>query len=137
MAVEVLEHTAEVGLRAEADSFEEVLGQLGLGLFSLITNVQQIQEREAWTVQVQADDPVALMVGWLNELLFLHARDGMLARRFQVAKSSPQQVRATVWGERFDPQRHSRGIEIKSATYHQASVAERDGRWQAVVYLDV
>jgi SHS2 domain-containing protein len=137
MPVEVLEHTAEVGLRAEADSFEELLAELCSGLFSLITLPERVAEREAWTVQVRADDPVALVVEWLNELLFLHARDGMLARRCDVAEASPQHVCATVWGERFDPQQHARGIEVKSATYHQASVEARDGGWQAVVYLDV
>jgi SHS2 domain-containing protein len=137
MPVEVLEHTAEVGLRAEANSFEGLLAELALGLFSLITDPGAVADREAWTVQVRADDPVALVVEWLNELLFLHARDGMLGRRCEVHEASPQHVRATVWGERFDPQRHPRGIEVKSATYHQASVEAAGGRWQAVVYLDV
>ncbi len=137
MPVEVLEHTAEVGLRAEAERFEDLLAELCSGLFSLITVPERVREREAWTVQVRADDPVALVVEWLNELLFLHARDGMLARRCEVVEASRQHVRATVWGERFNPERHPRGIEVKSATYHQATVLAADGRWQAVVYLDV
>jgi SHS2 domain-containing protein len=135
--VEILEHTAEVGLRARADSLEGLFGELAAGLFGLITDLQTVQERETWPVEVQAEDLTALVVEWLNELLFLHARDGMLARRCVVHEAGPQRLRATVWGERFDPDRHPRGIEVKSATYHQARVEQSGGDWTAVVYLDV
>ncbi|MFN3284783.1 MAG: archease [bacterium] len=137
MPVEVLEHTAEVGLRASADSLGSLLQELAAGLFGLITDPQTVQERESWQVEVQADDLTALAVEWLNELLFLHARDGMLARRCAVDEAGEGRVRATVWGERFDPGRHPRGIEVKSATYHQARVEPSSGGWTAVVYLDV
>lgn len=137
MPVEVLEHTAEVGLRAHADTLPGVLEELAAGLFGLITDPSTVQEQEAWPVQVQTEDLTALAVEWLNELLFLHARDGMLARRCTVHEAGPGGVRATVWGERFDPQRHPRGIEVKSATYHQARVEDSPDGWQAVVYLDV
>ncbi|MDQ7801047.1 MAG: archease [Armatimonadota bacterium] len=137
MPVEVLEHTAEVGLRARAGALESLLEDLAAGLFSLITDPQTVQEREAWQVEVQADDLTALAVEWLNELLFLHARDGMLARRCTVHEVGGGRLRATVWGERFDPGRHPRGIEVKSATYHQARVEPSAGGWTAVVYLDV
>jgi SHS2 domain-containing protein len=137
VAVEVLEHTAEVGLRARADSLEGLLQELATGLFGLITDPQAVQAREAWPVEVHADDLTALVVEWLNELLFLHARDGMLACRCEVHEVGPQRLRATVWGERFDPDRHPRGIEVKSATYHQARVDRSSDGWTAVVYLDV
>lgn len=137
MPVEVLEHTAEVGLRARGDSLERVLQELAVGLFGLITDPSAVQEREAWSVEVEAEDLTALAVEWLNELLFLHARDGMLLRRCTVHQVNGGRLQATVWGERFDPQRHPRGIEVKSATYHQARVGSTSGQWFAVVYLDV
>lgn len=137
MPVEVLEHTAEVGLRARGDSLEQLLAELAAGLFGLITDPTSVQERERWEVEVQAEDLTGLVVEWLNELLFLHGRDGMLARRCESHEVSPQHLRATVWGEHFDPQRHPRGIEVKSATYHQARVESAAGQWCAVVYLDV
>lgn len=135
--MEVLEHTAEVGLRARADSLEQLLAELAAGLFGLITDPSAVQEREAWSVEVKAEDLTALAVEWLNELLFLHARDGMLLRRCTVHQVNGSRLQATVWGERFDPQRHPRGIEVKSATYHQARVESTAGQWCAVVYLDV
>lgn len=137
MPVEVLEHTAEVGLRAHSDSLEGLFQELARGLFQLITDPHTVQEREAWQVEVQAEDLTALAVEWLNELLFLHGRDGMLARRCAVHEVGPGKLRATVWGERFDPDRHPRGIEVKSATYHQARVEPGDTGWTSVVYLDV
>ncbi len=135
--MEILEHTAEVGLRVRADSLEGLLAELAAGLFGLITDPATVQERERWEVEVRADDLTGLVVEWLNELLFLHGRDGMLGRRYEVRELSSHHLRATVWGERFDPERHPRGIEVKSATYHQARVESSTGQWSAVVYLDV
>jgi SHS2 domain-containing protein len=137
MPFEVLEHTAEIGLRVEAESLEGVFRDLCAGLFSLITDPFAVRPARAWEVTVEAPDRVALAVEWLNELLYLNARDGMVAHRAEVLEVSDGRLRARLHGEPFDPERHPRGIEVKAATYHQARVEREGDRWVAVVYVDV
>ncbi|MDR5682497.1 MAG: archease [Armatimonadota bacterium] len=137
MPFEILEHTAEVGLRAEAPTLPALLADLGMGLFSLITDVQTVRRVRTWDVEVASPDLPSVVVDWLNELLFLHARDGALAAEVCVHEVSPTHLHATLHGEPFDPQRHPRGIEVKAATYHQLRVDSVDGTWTAVVYLDI
>jgi SHS2 domain-containing protein len=137
LVFEILEHTAETGLRAEAPTLPAMFADLGAGLFSLITDVENVRPSRTWDVKITSDDLPSLVVDWLNELLFLHARDGALAAEIQVHGVSPTHLRATVHGEPFDPQRHPRGIEVKAATYHQLRVEPADDGWVAVVYLDI
>ncbi|MDR7415569.1 MAG: archease [Armatimonadota bacterium] len=137
MPFEVLEHTAEVGLRVEAESLEGVFRDLCAGLFSLITDPSAVRPERTWEVTVEAPDRVALAVEWLNELLYLNARDGMVAHGAEVLEVSDGRLRARLHGEPFDPKRHPRGIEVKAATYHQARVEREGDRWVAVVYVDV
>jgi SHS2 domain-containing protein len=134
---EVLEHTAEIGLRAEAPTLPALFADLGVGLFSLITDVGSVRRVRTWEVEIASDDLSSLVVDWLNELLFLHARDGALAAEIHVHDVSPARLCATVHGEPFDPRRHPRGIEVKAATYHQLRVEAADGGWTSVVYLDI
>ncbi|RMG32686.1 MAG: archease, partial [Planctomycetota bacterium] len=46
-------------------------------------------------------------------------------------------LRATVRGERFDPQRHRPGHEVKAITYHGLKVEQRDGEWLGDVIVDI
>ncbi|MCS7173186.1 MAG: archease [Armatimonadetes bacterium] len=137
MPFEVLEHTAEVGLRVEAESLEGLFRDLCMGLFSLITDPAAVRPERAWEVTVEAPDRVALAVEWLNELLHLNGRDGLVAHEAEILEVSNGRLRARVYGEPFDPQRHPRGIEVKAATYHQARVEREGAHWVAVVYVDV
>jgi SHS2 domain-containing protein len=137
MPHELLDHTAEIGLRAEADTLAGVFEELCLGLFSLITDPTTVRTGRTWEIELNAPDLVALAVEWLNELLYLNGRDGMVAASCEVLEASSTHLRARIHGEAFDPERHPRGIEVKAATYHQARVEQEGDRWMAVVYLDV
>ncbi len=137
MPFEVLDHTAEIGLRVEAESLAGVFRDLCVGLFSLITDPEAVRPARTWEVTVEAPDRVALAVEWLNELLHLNAREGLVAHRAEILEVSDGRLRARVYGEPFDPDRHPRGIEVKAATYHQARVEPEGARWVAVVYVDV
>ncbi|MBM3449375.1 MAG: archease [Armatimonadetes bacterium] len=78
-----------------------------------------------------------LAVDWLNELLYLHDRDGMLAAAVDVERSSETFVEASVRGERFDAAKHDQLLEVKAATYHQPEVKRGDDGWTARVYLNI
>jgi SHS2 domain-containing protein len=134
---EILEHTAEVGIRARAATFAGVLSDLSAGLFSLITDPARVAPDETWHVTLRGSDRAELVVDWLNELLFLHDRDGLLAAEVDIANADATSIDAAVRGARFDPARHEQRLEVKAATYHQLEVAQDGAGWTARVYLDV
>ena len=133
---EILEHTADVGLQARASTREEVYEALGEGLATL---------QEAWfpnqgterPVRVEAPDPEALLVSWLDELLYLHETEDTVFAGLAVDRVDDTSLSARV---RMAPRgdRELEGVGVKAATYHRVEVARQpDGGWTGRVYLDV
>jgi SHS2 domain-containing protein len=84
-----------------------------------------------------SSDQEALLVDWLNHLLYLFDIDGFLGRDFQVVSLTPERLEARVTGESFDPERHPERTAVKAATFHQLSIAPAGDGWQATVVLDL
>ena len=88
-------------------------------------------------MRLTADDREALLVDWLNHLLYLFDLDGFLGRDFQVESLTPERLEARVTGESFDPARHPSRTGVKAATFHQLSIVPVEDGWQATVVLDL
>lgn len=133
---QIIDHTADVGLRATGDTLAEAFANAAKGMFSIITDLAAIQTRESQRITVSAPDLEALLVNWLNELLYRFEVDGILFADFAVETLDQQRLEATCLGERIDPQRHHINTGVKAATYHQIEV--KPGRPSHVqVILDI
>lgn len=129
--------TADVGLWARARDARGLFEALGEGLFSIMTDRRGVRAIERRELHLSADDPGALVVAFLNELLLLESSEGYLVRtvRARVAGRPPRELWAVLFGERADPSRHHRRVEVKAATYHALEVAFDPPR--ARVVLDI
>jgi SHS2 domain-containing protein len=133
----LLEHTADMGIEAVAESREELFAQAAYGLMEVVFGNQGGAAREERVVTVEGGDPEELLVNWLNEVLFLLEGKGFLPVDFEVEEVGWQVVRARVGGEPFDPRRHLVEREVKAVTYHQIKVEKTNGGWLARVYVDL
>jgi len=121
---EIIEHTADVGLRAQADSLAEAFSFLAKGMFDLITDESAIDDAHHFSVQLEAHDLEQLLVDWLSELLFLHETNEAVFSRFEIRIDEEAIVlSASVFGEPFDPGKHRLGMQIKAVTYHLLKVS--------------
>lgn len=118
----LIEHTADIGLAARGRDLAEAFANIAQGLFSIITDIDAIEERETRVVEVQAADREALLFDWINELVYLFEVESLLLRRCEVSALSGQQLRAVCYGERYDESRHEIKLGVKSATYHMLKV---------------
>ena len=136
-AWETFEHDADVGLVVRGGSGPELFANAGLALFELVADVGRVEERESYAVAGEADDGAALLVGWLNELVYLFEGEGVVCRRFEFQAWSATSYRGEGLGEPVDPDRHAPRDLVKAATYHGLSVRRAEGGWEARVILDV
>lgn len=135
---EILDISGDAGLRLRAADMKALLEVAALGLAELVTDPALLREDRSERVSVTADDDGALLVEWLNELVFLLDARGFIAARAEVAMTGPHGVEAVVRGEAFDPLRHERRLLVKAATYHGLSVRNTDdGAIMAEVVLDI
>jgi len=134
---EILEHTADVGLRARGETPAELFENAAAGFLEIALDRETVQERESRPLAAEAADREALLVNWLQEVLWLVDAEGWLPRRVAVEEISETRVSGTAYGEPRDTARHRFRIIIKAVTYHQLAVVQAGGGWRATVFLDV
>jgi SHS2 domain-containing protein len=124
-----------VGVWSRGADAPALLEGLGLGLFSLMTDLRKVRPLEERAVSASGDDPTALVVAFLTELLLLYAQDSFLARRIEVRTVGhpPTSLVASVAGERFDRARHTARTEVKAVTYHDLVFDPQRGRARVIV----
>jgi SHS2 domain-containing protein len=131
---EILEHTADVGVRAFGDSLPELFEQATRGLAN-VAGIWTTGEGEQVEVAVEGDDLGGLLVDWLSEILWLHDSRDMLLTSVDVAwvdRGVKGNVRLLARGSRS-----ATGTQVKAVTYHQLRVERIATGWEADVYLDV
>jgi SHS2 domain-containing protein len=137
MSWDTFEHQADVGLLVDAPDGPALFAEAGCAFFSLVCNPNRIEEREQYELVAEAGGVEELLVGWLNDLIYLLEGEGAVCRRFEFPEWSETSYRAVLHGEPADPERHELRSVVKAATYHGLSVAHDEAGWHARVILDV
>jgi len=131
---EILEHTADIGLRATGRSLSELFANACHGTLEIM-GAAGADGDEVATVTVEAGDEGSLLVDVLNELIYLvDARQARVAAA-EVATGQPGRAMATFRWAPSDEELS--GTELKATTYHQLSVERTEDGYTATVYFDV
>ena len=134
---EVIEHTADIGVRSFGKNEGEAFENAALGMFSLIVNLDGVQEVLEFPVEAEAEDAETLLVEWLNELLYIFESNRVLLKRFEVTELGETHLKGKAWGEPLDESRHELGMDIKAVTYHMLKVERISDGWETDVIFDV
>jgi SHS2 domain-containing protein len=102
-------------------------------MFSLMADLSKVNPKESFKITVKADDPEALLVNWLNELIYREDAKKLLFSEFKINQLTDTRLEAVVTGEKIDPGRHSLRHGVKAATYNQLQI----GPNQAKIVFDV
>jgi SHS2 domain-containing protein len=131
---EMRRHTSEVALHVRAGSLGDLLAEAGRGLAEVeLAGADCIPGGPARPIFVSSSDREALLVDWLNELIFLADLDRWVAMDFSIDLAESTQVRARVSGVTLEwaPSR------VKAATFHGLRVENVPGGLEATIILDV
>ena len=134
---EIIDHTADVGIIAYGSSIEQLFSHAALALFSLITKLEDIEEKIRRNLEISSRDKDSLLVEWLNELIYLFDVEQILFHRFEIESLDHNQLKATCYGEKFDSSRHRIKTGVKAATYHMLEIEENGQGYKAQVIFDI
>ena len=142
---EVINHTADMGIKAYGKDLAELFINAAYGMASLITDLEKVNPKDSEDILLKAENREELLVSWLNEIIYLFASKNMLFSKFEVLKIDEKHLRAKISGERLDTTRHQIETEFKAATYHGLKISKlkRDnstfpeGTLQAEVIFDI
>lgn len=134
---EVLNHTADVGIKAFGKTLKLAFENAALGMFSLITDLDSVEETVRLTLEAEALDKEVLLAEWLNELIYLFEVERVLLKRFDIIDWDEETwLKGAAWGENLDLARHQVDAQIKACTYHNLKAQKSNG-FEVEVIFDV
>jgi protein archease len=127
-----VEHTADWAIRVRGATLPELFVNAATGMYSLVAGLSftPMVERD---IEVKGVDAEALLINWLNELVYHTEVDGEVFCEFHVESFEPTYLRATVRG--------GRGIElkkeIKAVTFHNLQIVLTGDGYEVTLVFDV
>lgn len=131
---EFVDHPSEAHILVRGRSIAEVAAEAGLALADLALGEPLPKATGAWReVEVRSRDGAALLVDWLNELIYLGESERWIPLEFDVLEATTTYIRARMRGTVL-PESPSL---VKAATHHGATLEDVGGALEAHLLLDV
>ena len=138
---EFLEHTADAYIAAHGATMEEAFGNAALAMFEVMTDTEKVSPSHRDVVEVEEEDEYALLYSWLEALLVKFEVNNMLYSKFEVTNLKETKegfkLKASVWGEKFSPEKHPQKVGVKAVTYHQMEIIKERDKVTLMFILDI
>lgn len=120
----LVDHTADMMVRAFGDTLEECFGNAAYALFDQTVDLSGIGTSEETEFRVTGIDDEDRLYSFLSELLFIEDCDNLILKEFDVSFDGDDVV-CRARGETLDRARHRVRSEVKAVTYHMMAI-DRD-----------
>lgn len=136
-----MEHTADAYIAAYGKTLEEAFENAAYATFEIMTDVKRVKPKIEDIIAVEGHDEQELLYNWIEALIVKFDITGHLYSRFKIACiekiNSDFRLKANVWGEPFDAERHPSKIGIKAVTYHQMKIVKKSSKVMVRFLLDL
>jgi len=134
----LLPHMTDAYVEVRAQTLSAAFEAAAFAMFDIMTDPAAIDLEFTDRFEATAQDEVALLHDWLEQLLLKFDLDGKVYSRFHVEKIEVQdgslRLAASAEGGFFRRGRHPAKVEIKAVTYHRMEV-EKDGKGYLARYI--
>ena len=131
---EILEHKADLKIRAFGKNKEELFLNMLLGMTECLKPELKEGKKVTHKIEIKSSDLSSLLVDFLSEVLYLTQVKKRAYFKAKFKKFSDKEIEVELIGqkvERFNE-------DIKAVTYHDLEIQQRkDGIWEATVLFDV
>ncbi|WP_437719463.1 archease [Sorangium sp. So ce448] len=129
------EHTGEIRLRVDAPALAELFAEAGRALARIACGDRPppSPDGEAQPVSLRSHDRAALLVDWLNDLIFRTEVEGRVFSEFRFTRLTDRDLDAWIRGARAPEAR----ALVKAATLHDLEITETSHGVSAAIVLDV
>jgi len=137
----IIEHMADVGLRAFGETKERLFENAARGMFFIITGSSGFARQgneQYWTIKCEGANLGELLVEWLSELLYIHSTDFVILNDFIIKSMTSNHLQAQSGGLKINKSSYHIEKEIKAVTYHHLQVMKNEkGYWEAIIIFDI
>ena len=118
----LVDHTADLMVRAFGDDLAECFGNAAYALFDQTVDLSGIGTCDSTVVECEGIDTEDLLYSFLSEMLYLEDGEGLILKEFDVEFTGDLSLRCSARGEELDRSRHRIKSEIKAVTYHMMEI---------------
>jgi len=133
---ELIDHTADIGVRVYGTSMAELFEHAAFALFDVMLDTSGVQPVFEQEFACRRDSIEELLVEWLGTLLYVFDTERIVFSRFCVERLDGQLLAASAFGEHYDAGRHDLKTLIKAVTYHGLCVQQTHAGYAATVIFD-
>ncbi len=134
---EIIDHTADIGLRVYGKDLKELFKNSALGMFEIITDLKNVKPQTSLTIELGAVNREELLINWLRELLYQYNTQEILFKEFEIEKITDNRINAKARGEILNSKRHNLKMEIKAVTYHELKIEKEEEGWSSRIIFDI
>lgn len=135
---ELFDHTADMGIRVRAETRARLIAPAVAGLYAAIGELEAGSgASKSFRFDEKGADEAILLRDFLTELLVLFERDQRILTAIQSTQFSDGQL--SVLGESgpLDGERSALFREVKAITYHDLSIRDVPGGYEATMIVDI
>lgn len=130
---EILEHTADLKIRAYGKDLPELFANMARGMFESIGPKIKEGPKAERKIKVESGNVETLLVDFLNELLFQSDTNNEAYFTAKFDKLTETELEGEIIGQKIEGFKE----EIKAVTYHGLEVRKINNLWRAIVIFDV
>lgn len=138
---EVINHTADIGIRVRGRTLKDIFLNAGNGMVALAVASRLATlhsgARSKNIVTASAIDKEQLLVKWLQEIIYLVNSKRLIPVEFNIKSISERSLEGEVVTVPFDSKRDEIKYEIKAVTYHNLAIKKAGGQFEVSVIFDI
>ncbi len=127
--------TSDVMFEAYGSTFEELLVNSAEALASVTCETKEVKAEKKVTVEVKGRDKKDLLFNWLQRIIAETDINEMFFSKFKIKSLKDNKLTAELHGEEITSEKG--GTVVKAVTYHDFKLEEKNGKYKAVVSLDI
>lgn len=127
--------TADMAFAAYGKTLNELFSNAAKAITSLMYE-GKIEPKVKREIELKEKEDIVLLQRWLSELVYLHDSERLLFSKFNV-RTDGKKLKATIYGEKYDKEKHKFIIDVKAVTYHRMSIEKIEKGYKCTVVVDV
>jgi len=139
---EIIDHTADVGLKANGATLKELFENAAKGMFEIIggaglVKAERLKLKREIRIKKEVEALEELLVDWLSELLYIFNRDKVLFSAFEISELNNDGLSGKASGIKTDSTDTRLQTEIKAVTFHNLKIEENKNGFSSTIIFDV
>jgi len=134
---EIIEHTADVGIKAYGKDLKELFKNAAYGMFNIVADIEGLKTSTAVKIKSEAANYEELLINWLDDLLYNFYTKDIIFSEFSIDELDDKHINAEAKGRHIGDKKSRLKTEIKAATFHELKIKESKSGYEVQIIFDV